>query len=352
MSKRILTTTIGFAAAVLLAGSAVAQSVSLKPKFTAGKTDYFEQNDDIDQTMKGPMAPEGMSMKMRQVYGLKRKVESADKDKGVVTFTYDRFVSTFDGPMMPPVDYDSDRKTNDVDAEQFEDIFKVMLGESLRAEIGPDGRFLTVTGMKNIVEKVEKAVAGNMFWQQMKSGLTDESFGTQMINARAGLLPGKEVKAGETWTATLRDKLPMIGTMVREMKCTLKSVGKKDGRTIAMIEYEGKVSSEPAKEGGSEMGMSARIESGETKGIAEFDVDAGDFVRSEHDTKMNMAVSMGGGGGEEGEGGMKIVQKVKGTTRAISEKERTEQKKANAEKAAEKPSEKPPAKSEQPAPPK
>ena len=339
MSKRVLTTTLGFAAALLLAGSAAAQSVTLKPKFTAGKTDYIEQAEDTEQNMKGGMAgPDGMTMKMRNVYGLKRKVESAEKDKAVVTYTYDRFVSAFDAPMMPPTDYDSDRKENDVEAAQFEDIFKPMLGESLKAEIGPDGRYLSVTGMKNIIDKVDKEVTGNMFWQQMKMGMTDESFGTQMINARAGMLPEKEVKVGDTWNATLRDKLPMIGTLVREMKCTLKGVDKKDGRTLATVEFEGKISSEPAKEGAGATPMNAKIDSGETKGTFEFDADGGEFVRSEHDTKMNVTMTMGGAAAAgDGQGAMKLAQKVKGTARVLSEKQRAEQKKANAEKTPEKP---------------
>jgi hypothetical protein len=348
MSKRFLTTTIGFAAALLLAGSSAAQSVSLKPKFTAGKTDYFEQNEDIEQTMKGPMAPEGMTMKIKQIYGLKRTVEAAEKDKSRIKYTYDRLAAAFDGPMMPPIDYDSDRKTNDVDAETYEQIFKLMLGESVKAEIGPDGRAQNVTGMKDIVAKVDKEVAGNMFWPQMKGYFTDESFGVQMINMRAGLLPNKDVKPGDTWTATLREKMPNVGTLVNELKCTLKGVDKKDGRTVATIEYDGKISSEPAEKAEpNEMGMTAKVDSGETKGVAEFDVDAGDFVRTQVETKMNMSVAMGGGGAApDGEAGMKLSLRTKGGIRSISDKERAEQKKANSEKSAEKASEKSAPKSE------
>lgn len=350
MSKRLLKTTFGFATALLLAAGSAAQSVTLKPKYTAGKTDYLEHSEDIEQTMTGAMAPDGMTMKIKALHCVKRTVEAADKDKGRIKFTYDRLASVFDAPMAV-MDYDSDRKTNDVDAATYEDIYKLMLGESIKAEIGPDGRSESVTGMKDIVAKIDKEVTGNMFWAQMKDHFTDESFGMQMINWRSGLLPSKEVKPGDTWTTTLREKQPNIGTMIYDLKCTLKSVDKKDGRTIATIEYDGKITSEPAKDEPNAMGMSVKLESGETKGVAEFDVDGGDVVRTQTESKLNMAASMSGAA-PDGDGGMKIAARSKGSTRAIAEKERADQKKTNAEKTPDKSSEKPAPKTEKPVAPK
>lgn len=338
MRNRFLINTLGFSAALLVAASAAAQSVSLKPKFTSGRTDFLELVEDVDQSMKGGMAgPDGMSMKIKQAFVVKRAVDAAEKDKARIKFTYDRILSGFDAPMMA-IDYDSDSKNNDVDAAPYEDVYKIVLGESVVAEVGPDGRTTNVSGMKNIIAKVEEKVSNNPFWAQIKSHMSDDSFGVQMVNARFGLLPDKEVKPGDTWTATLREKMPGMGTLVRELKCTLKGVDKKDGHTIATIEYEGKVSSEASKNPEDDvnaMGMSAKVESGETKGQAEFDVDAGDFVRSQADSKMNLAIAMRGA--PEGDGGMKVSAKSKSVARVLSEKERSEQKKANAEKPAEKP---------------
>lgn len=328
----------GFVCAGLASAAAWGQAVTLKLKYPAGRTDFFEQTDEIERKMTGgQFGNEGLTMKIRQLHGLMRKVESSSQEKAVVSYRFDHLEMGFDSPMMPPMVYDSDLPKQDADAAMVEDIFAAMLGGNVRIEVDSSGAVKSVSGLKEVCERVEAQTAGNMFWMQMKEQYSDDAFGQQMVKSRNSLLPDKEVKPGDTWTSKTSDKAPRIGTMTRDMKCTLKAVEKKDGKSIAMISFEGKISadiqaeSQPAE-------FTIKSFDGTSMGTLQFDIDAGDFVRTESETIMNVAATMPGAAqsNDSGENVTKVLVKVKGMSRNLSEKERAEQKKATAEKAAEK----------------
>ena len=320
---------MGLLCAGMITAAASGQSLSLKPKFAESKSDFFEQIDDVEQTISGPMAggDEALKMKIRNLYCMSRKVQSASKETASIAFTYDRFGMNFDGPMMPPIVYDSDLKEQDADAAMVEDLYAAMLGSTVKAELNLDGTVKSINGLKEMVEKVDAKVQGNPFWMQMKEEMTDDIFAIQMFKSRYSLLPAKEVKPGDTWDSKTSFKMPRIGTLNREMKCTLKSVDKKDGRTVATISYEGKISSEAAASQSAD-GMAISMESGSEKGTLHFDVEAGDFVRTETESQMKMKISMGAGNANT------VAMVSNSATRIMAEKERAEQKKAAAQKPA------------------
>lgn len=320
---------LGFLCAGLVTAAATAQTVSLKPKFAEGKSDFFEQIDNVEQTISGPMAggDQALKIKIRNLYCMSRKVEAASKETANIVFTYDRFGMNFDGPMMPPIVYDSDLKEQDADAAMVEDLYAAMLGSTVKAELNHDGTVKSIKGLKDMVEKVDAKVRGNPFWMQMKEEMTDDIFAIQMFKSRYSLLPEKEVKPGDTWDSKTSFNMPRIGTLKRDMKCTLKGVEKKEGRTVATITYEGTISSDaPATQ--SADGMSIAMESGSEKGTVHFDVESGDFARTETESKMKMKISMGPDNANS------VAMVSTSNTRILGEKERAEQKKAAAQKAA------------------
>ncbi|MBI5864220.1 MAG: hypothetical protein HZB38_06910 [Planctomycetes bacterium] len=336
MTRRVISAFVALTLSASLTASSLAQSVVLKMKFAEGRTDYYEEIESDEQVIKGgPVGEQGMTVSSRRIRGLDRKVESAEKDKTVVAFRFGRMATVFEMPGNSKMSYDSDLAAQEPGGEMFAEILETIVGETVRVEIGADGRTANAAGMDKIVAKIDDKVGGNPFWSQMKPMLNDESFAIQMINNRAALLPEKEVKAGDTWSVKTREPMPSVGEIARDLRCGLKSVAKKGGRTIATLEFEGTVSNEKAA--ASQPGMQVKLEGGKTRGTFEFDVEGGDFVSGEDQSELKLVASMGGGE----DNAMKVALKSRNQFHVLTPKERAEQKRANAEQKRDEPTSKP-----------
>jgi len=327
----------------LTVNTAMAESVLIKRKFEAGSSHLFESKTQATQEMSGmPNVPKGESMTMKFDTVLCRREQVKDRAMGKkeITATFDRAVQIFDMPMMGgTLEFDSDDAENEEAAPQLATIFGPMVGESIKYEVGRDGKVLNFSGMVEIAKKIEAKATMNMFWGQMKDQFTDKSGRRQYAEDPLLIYPGKEVAVGDTWSATSKQERPRMGTIVEEFNYKLDRIGTENGRKVAFISYTTNVSSEGGKvekkaddaKGEEKESGGSRVK-GSGKGKAVYDIELGMIVSNESESKSDIRMSLSEMGG--GEGTMKIRSTVTTNTRLISEADRNKQKEEAAQKIA------------------
>ncbi len=329
--------------AALTVSTAMAESVVIKRKFEAGSSHLFEMKTQATQEMSGmPNVPKGESMKMKfdTVLCRREQVKDGAMGKKEITATFDRAVQIFDMPMMGgTLEFDSDDAENEEAAPQLATIFGPMVGESIKYEVGRDGKVLNFSGMSEIAKKIDAKATMNMFWSQMKSEFTDKAGRRQYAEDPLLIYPGKEVSVGDTWTGISKQERPRIGTIVEKSTYKLDRIGTENGRKVAFISYTTDVSSEggseekkPADAKGEEKKGGGSSVKGSGKGKAVYDIELGMIVSNESESKSDVRMSLSEMGG--GEGTMKINSTVKSNMRLLSEADRTKQKEEAAQKIA------------------
>jgi hypothetical protein len=274
-------------------GLASAQTIELKPKFEAGWTGYIESTEEIEQSIKGPMfGEEGQTTKIKQINGLIEKVESVAPGKGArISLTYDRVMQAFDSAQLSAA-YDSDVDAPDDKGNMFAEVFSPMIGMPLMLELDESLKATSLTGMKEIVEKIEKTAGSNQFFGFIKAQLTDENSRFEWGDTFYAIYPNKAVKVGESWKKTLNHEDPQLGKLVIDFDVKLAKVDKRDGREMARIEYTYTLKQDPAsKPEPGPMGFVTKIESSEYKGDAEFDTKLGQIVEQESKGSMKLTFS-------------------------------------------------------------
>lgn len=329
--------------AALTVSTAMAESVVIKRKFEAGSSHLFEMKTQATQEMSGmPNVPKGESMKMKfdTVLCRREQVKDGAMGKKEITATFDRAVQIFDMPMMGgTLEFDSDDAENEEAAPQLATIFGPMVGESIKYEVGRDGKVLNFSGMSEIAKKIDAKATMNMFWSQMKSEFTDKAGRRQYAEDPLLIYPGKEVSVGDTWTGVSKQERPRIGTIVEKSTYKLDRIGTENGRKVAFISYTTDVSSESGSEEkksadakGEEKKSGGSSVKGSGKGKAVYDIELGMIVSNESESKSDVRMSLSEMGG--GEGTMKINSTVKSNMRLLSEADRTKQKEEAAQKIA------------------
>lgn len=340
--SKIQTTTLAISFALLAAVPAMAESVLIKRKFDAGASHLLETKTQATQEMSGmPNVPAGETMKMKfdSVVCRREQVKDGKMGKKEVTATFDHAVQTYDIPMMGgTLEFDSDDMENEEAAPQLATIFGPMIGESIKYEVGRDGKVLNFSGMEEIAKKIEAKATMNMFWGQMKDQFTDKSARRQYAEDPLLIYPGKEISVGDTWSATSTEERPRIGTMLQKFAYKLDRIGTDNGRKVAFISYTFDVSSanDTEKKNGAEGEEKKEEAGGHVKGTgtgkAVYDIERGIIVNNDSESKTDIEMSLAAMGGQ---GTMKIKSIVKSSTRLISDEERNKQKEAAAKVAAE-----------------
>jgi Family of unknown function (DUF6263) len=327
MNGRMVRGAAGWIAASL-ACTAYAEGVKLELKFKAGQERYVEVVENRTQLLTTPGEDKPKSFDNRVIHGTIQKVESATPERAVLSLTYEHLAMKAE-TLMGMLDYDSDLAKQSEDAGDVEPIFKPMIGESVKLEIGPDGSALGATGSTELLAKVEKATAGNMLFSELKGGFTDDALVTQH-KQRHAFVTGKPVSPGDTWKRTLDVKLPRFGNVTFDYDFVLKSVEKADGRTVATIEYK-LVGKAGAKSEASDGGPNLTFEKSSGSGTVTFDVDAGQVLRESAESEMSLWLQAGEGGeAAGGENKLALLVKRKTAVTAMTLDERKTQKAANA----------------------
>ncbi|HWL93261.1 MAG TPA: DUF6263 family protein [Phycisphaerae bacterium] len=269
-------TALAFAAAANSRTASAEDAVSLKPKFKAGETCYVESRIDIENDMKGPMG--GMKMDIKKIAGQIQKIESSTVDGVELSFAFDRMMLSLKSAMMGDLAYDSDIPSVE-DAPYLKQMFDPMIGQSIRFKLDRDHKVVDVTGVDEIVKKVESAAGGNPFAMGFKQGFNKETLADMWDEMYIRKLPTTAVKPGDTWQYKGEQDLPQAGVVVKfDCICQLGKLGKHNGNNAAFVTFTGTATTAEARKGASEA-TPFKVEKGYQKGSYVFDLDRGMIVQ-------------------------------------------------------------------------
>jgi hypothetical protein len=126
--------------------------------------------------------------------------------------------------------------------------------------------------------------------QQMFKGMFNEGTLKQMVDAYH--LPDKPIKIGDTWPVKTEMDLPMLGTLITNLKFTFTGWEQHENHKCAVFTFDGDITSKPGTTQSSPMAMT--IEGGKTAGKSWFDPELGMAIGSLIDQTMTMKMNVQG----------------------------------------------------------
>jgi hypothetical protein len=261
--KRMRMVTAGLAAAcgvsgmmtVVLAATYVAGAVQAPQEYNIrykhpkpGEPVVMQITNDVVGTMSFGLGTQSMTQKTRQ--WIKTECMGIDPD-GIakVRMTFERFAMdmnvgpvhmTFDSadePAPDPTSQPSGKSPTPLTMAQtmVKAMTKAMVGHTLTATIGPDGKCLKMEGMKEMFDRMFKDMpGGEQFAKPFKEVFSEDSFKDQFFGSLSWL-PTKPVRIGDVWNTEQRIKMGPMGETVLKGKNKLLSVETIDGRRTARV---------------------------------------------------------------------------------------------------------------------
>jgi hypothetical protein len=257
------------------------------------------------------------------------KVSVASAKGTRLVFTFDRVAMQAEGPGGGlSFDSDTDDRTNKEDL--LASALGPMLGMSVTIELDSQGRVQSCKGMEAIFEKVQKQAPGNPVLQQIQDDLGSETAQLTWADSRFVPFAFKEVKAGDTWTRTIRTRSAFLGDLVRDYQCVLEKFDTDAGRRLALVRYTADV--RRPSDGAAGLFAVKSLKSGRMEGTATFDLERREFtLQSEIMTLSLDAEWASPDGAEPSTAAVQTITRQ--IVRSLTETERSQQKLANFNKA-------------------
>jgi hypothetical protein len=331
LSRMIVAAGVGWMASNSAAAAGTEETIDLRPKLAPGSVRYVELTQEIEQVSKGGrFGEEGQTVKSSRTRGVLEK--ATQKSGGFeLDLTFDRLRMETEA-RRGRMTFDSDVDDPQDKENRLAPLLGPMLGTSFQLELDDKGQVRAARGMSKIFDKVEETAAGHPVLMQLYDEFTDEGARLTWGDARFLLYPPGPVKAGDTWTRTVRTPAIYLGNLEREYRCTLESIGSEGGRKTATVQYTADI--RPAADLGhrSRMFLSLlTLKSGRVEGTAVFDVRDGQLIRQSDAVTLSIEGEETARGTEE-----KTVTRTESTTKqtltVISESQRQEQKAENKRK--------------------
>jgi len=120
---------------------------------------------------------------------------------------------------------------------------------------------------------MDDSAGGDMFYERMRDTFTADALRQEVYELRFAVLPGREVKVGDTWTREHRARNPRLGDVIYKYDCKFERVEEKDGRRLAVVTYTGKLEEAPGNTPPpNPMGLKQSLKSWTFRGSASVDV--------------------------------------------------------------------------------
>ncbi|MDB6153569.1 MAG: hypothetical protein JWL90_2022 [Chthoniobacteraceae bacterium] len=271
-------------ALVLTLSSAFAETaVTLKQQWQPGKR--YLQTMKMDQSTKMKIGDIPMDQKMSMSANMSMAVTKLpDGKRKRLALKYEHLlVDTDMGGQKMKIDSDKPDAT-----APGGNAFAAIVGKEIRAIIDADDK---VTEFENL-DEIVGATAGN----PMASGILNKETLNTMINQSAlQALPGKPVKAGDSWPFNIDVPMPQMGKVSIKGTYTYKGTVPHNGVPCAEIAVAGSITSTPdaagAKNANPLAALGMKMESGSMKGTVWFDNTLGTARSSEMNQEMNMSMN-------------------------------------------------------------
>lgn len=279
--------------------AAAAEPVDIKFKWSKGEPVVYRMTQKMAGTVTMPGQPP-MRTSQEVVTTTTMNVEEIAED-GVATVrvTTDAVRAELDLPMMGKVVYDSTAPDAGGEFNPMTRGFVIMVGESFTLVVTPMGEVRKVEGVDRIFDKLAAENAAPQMIAAMKQSMGDGAM-REMMEKSLRVWAAEGVEPGDSWSITLDQSVPMVGTMTSDATVTLKDVTTIDGRRIARIGTTMKLRLVPsgAEVEGMPPGMKFSMEGGTGEGETLFDLDAGHMrsMRMVMEMPMEMKMPLSDGG--------------------------------------------------------
>jgi hypothetical protein len=256
-------------------------AVKLEWKYEKNKPFYQEMTTKTEQDMKVM----GMTIKQEQnqtFYFSWTPIEEKDK-----VWTIKQKIEGLKMEIKignTPISYDSTKEGGGAN-NPLGDFFKVLVGAEFTLTVGPDMKVKEIKGKEEFLKKLVQT--NQMMENLLRQILSDDAL-KQMADPAFGVIPGKEVKKGESWTKTSTLNMGPIGTYDSNLKYTYEGKDDKDKNLDKIkVETDLKYKAPTAAPAGGPLPfkiISADLKSKEATGSILFDAAKGRLANS----KMNM----------------------------------------------------------------
>lgn len=284
---------------VVSAGSADAQTVTLRYRWTAGDSLTYRMTNRTNSVISG-MPGRGevtVDQSITQVITV-TAAEVAPDGAATLRQSFQSVRMEMNGPMGTAV-YDSSApdKNPGPMAEAMGKVMGSLVGESLTMVMAPDGSVRRVDGASRILDKMLRNISGDPTAapaaQGLKSMLSDDALKTTLSQSFSRM-PAAAVKAGDVWTGQIAMGNEAIGRIVGTSAFTLKAIEGAADAPVARIAVGLTLKQEVAPTPSGPMGMVMTL--GDSKGEGEivFNVARGRIQRSTMRTGMPSTMTMAG----------------------------------------------------------
>jgi len=266
------------------------EPIAIRPRWTAGDARYFEISESAVQTLAAPQAT--MKTAVDQVVGFREIVDEVTAEKIALTWVFERMALGLNSPTMgPKMEYDTDVPNLERTGKLVGPICRNFVGATLKLELDGQGKVTSFTGMKEAVDKVGKNTLGNMIFSQLREGMTDDLTRNEYVDSRMVLYPDRPVKEGDAWKAEVRRNDPRFGTLVTKYVVKFDRMTEENGRTLAILSYEGARSraGAPSTRPGP-MGQLWEYVEGAVTGSARFDPAKGTIIDQREQTAGSITI--------------------------------------------------------------
>jgi Family of unknown function (DUF6263) len=260
------------------APAATGDKVDIRWKFEKDKKIYQEMTTKTTQAMKV------MNMEVNQVqeqtFYFSWELKDEDKDKNITLAQKIEGVKLSIEIAGNPIKYDSSNPgTVNTSLGEF---FKQLVGTEFKLTLDKDMKVTKVEGRDEFLRKLGQA---NQTMEPMLKRVLNEEALKQMADPMVGLLPGKPVGKGDSWTRDSKLNLGPIGSYKNNFKYTLDKIDK----DIADITVTSKLTYEPPTESGEGLPFrikSAKLDSKDSGGKISFDIKKGRLDKQELGVKL------------------------------------------------------------------
>lgn len=240
-----------------------------------GEPEYLEFRQVVETHGQGPATSVG-----RQLMGMIQQVENSEDAKLTkVRLTWERIALKAEGgPQL--LDFDIDKPDVSQGEQMIGQFFRPLMGQWVFLEVDAAGQAAKLRGMLRVRQAVQQAMQNPGLFNQMGTVLDEDTNKLMWGTARLAIYANKPVKVGDTWTNTTQQR-GRSAMLQFEYRCKLARIEEAEGRKMAVVTYDGSVTSDASTNAPQAMRISGRF-----TGEGRYDAQRGQMVSQVQDIDM------------------------------------------------------------------
>lgn len=184
--------------------------------------------------------------------------------------------------------FDSTADAKDDAAKPGAASMRKMVGAKIKFLTDAKGRVEKVEGVDELLKRMTADASPEL--QQMFKGMVNEDILKQRVDSQ--YMPEKPLKIGDVWPVKTEMNLPIMGTLITNIKFTFTGWEQHENHKCAVVTFDGDITSKPGATQASPMVMT--VEGGKISGKSWFDPEIGMGVGTLEDNNMTLKMNVHG----------------------------------------------------------